>query len=167
MQICLLRHAIAADLSPDILRDEDRPLTKKGVEKIRLGALGMARMGLRFDRILTSPILRARQTAEIVAEALKADDLLTLAKELGFGFSCQAVCGLLERGNFGDSVLLVGHQPDLGMLGGWLLGGNDLPLRKGALALIEVLGAPEPRSGVLHWLLAPRQLRALGSGSWK
>jgi phosphohistidine phosphatase len=166
MEIGILRHAIAEDRALG-LRDDERALTEDGAQRMREAARGMRALGLRFDRIWTSPLARARQTAEIVAEALEAHDVLEEIDELGHAFSRENMVGRLSSAGASDRVLLVGHQPDLGELISYLLTGSDdvyVPLKKGALCLVETDGPVEPGAAALIWLLAPKHLRALGKG---
>ncbi len=172
MKLYLLRHGIAADLGTGgVVRDEDRPLTDEGRAKMRQEARGMRNLELSLDLILTSPLLRARQTAEVVAEVLELESKLILADALAPG--CGFVSGVgkhaeiyqeLSAHQF-ESALLVGHMPDLAELASALLSGNRqlaIEFKKGALCAIEVASIPPHAPGTLCWLLAPRQLRLIG-----
>jgi len=165
MQLYILRHAIAvARGTPEYEgRDDERPLTDDGIKKMEAAAEGMKEIGLTFDRIYTSPILRARHTAEIVADELKAKKILEHADELGNDFSCDAALELIRRAGADEKILLVGHQPDLGELAQFLLLGRfglHISLKKGALMRIDFDGEVVPGEGTLMWLLEPGHLRA-------
>ncbi len=164
MEVYLLRHAIAVDRgTPEYEgRDDERPLTKEGIKKMKSAAVGMARLDLRFDCIWTSPIPRAKHTAEIVANALDAEDLLEEHEELGHGFSCEALLRLLQGASRSERILLVGHQPDLGEFASYLLTGDNrlrISYKKGALLRIDFDDTPAAGAGTLAWFLEPGQMR--------
>ncbi|MCX7013633.1 MAG: phosphohistidine phosphatase SixA [Candidatus Sumerlaeota bacterium] len=166
MEIYLLRHAIAANRDPGKYpRDEDRPLTGRGAARQREAALGMARLGLEFDRIVASPLARARQTAEIVADVLRAKDKLEINGLLGFEFSMEALDRWLSGMPADSRILLVGHEPDMGELAAHWTGANPLPFKKGALCKIVFSRAPEARGGAIEWFLEPGHLRAIGGAA--
>jgi len=166
MNIHLLRHAIAVERgTPGFEEDALRPLTRLGRSKMEAAARGMERLGLAFDEILSSPYVRARETAEIVAATLRHPGDITFLDELG---AERDPADLIDRltgpGTGGGSLLVVGHEPFLGDLAGLLLNGIALPLRfkKGGLCRISL---PQPSmygDPVLDWHLTPRQLRMLG-----
>jgi phosphohistidine phosphatase len=171
MEIYILRHGIAADLGEDgAMSDGDRPLTKKGREKMKEEAEGMRRLGLEFDLIFTSPLLRTRQTAEAVAEVLGLEEKVIVAEALapgrGFvrGVNKKSPIFLEVGAQEFERALVVGHQPDMSELASVLLTGNrdlGVEFKKGALCAIEVASLPPNGPGVLRWLLTPRQLRLL------
>lgn len=145
MRLHLLRHGIAEDAVPG-QRDADRALTPEGIRKMRKAVRGMRRVVPRLDRILSSPLKRARQTADLVAEAFALEVEPCEALSLG-GDPWEALKGLE------GSVLLVGHEPGLSALAGG--GPGRIEFRKGALARVDL------PSGRLVWLLTARQLRSL------
>ena len=168
MNLYLLRHGIAAaGDEPGIESDHERPLTPKGVKRMRKAAKGLRRLGIEFDAILTSPLIRARQTAEIVAEALSLQSELQEISALAPESSVDNLLLGLTRFQTREDLLLVGHQPLLGQIAAFLLRGKDkshfdMPLKKGGLCRIEIDSIPPSKPGTLHWLLAPKQLRLLG-----
>jgi phosphohistidine phosphatase len=173
MLLYLLRHGVAADRIPGGFADDaDRLLTDRGREKLQLEALGMRALGLRFDRIFTSPLLRARQTAQVVAGAYGIEDeiLVTQALAPGGGFSqvlhAQSPLVRVLNNHTFESALLVGHEPDLSELASLLLTGSaglNVQFKKGGLCAIAVESLTKPALNELLWLLAPRQLRALAA----
>jgi phosphohistidine phosphatase len=165
VKLFFLRHGIAEDYSPTG-RDADRRLTAEGLTEMDAVGAGMAALGLRFDLLLSSPKVRARQTAEIAAAALGQGEQLKLEAALGHG------CGLIELREIladvdGKSrVLLVGHQPDLSENIGALIGGGCVQMKKASLACLEVERI-EPGGGELRWLLPSKQLAQLGAATGK
>jgi phosphohistidine phosphatase len=165
MRLYLIRHAIAEDAA-DSGADADRALSAEGRGKMRRVAEGLAALEVRLDLVLTSPLLRARETAAIVAPRLGSPvevlDLLAPGGDPG------AIVAALRRHRALDAVALVGHQPGLGELASLLVAGSPstspLPFKKGGVACLEVDLAGGSRRGVLEWFLTPRQLRTLGKG---
>jgi phosphohistidine phosphatase len=162
MKIHLLRHGIAAGLGQENnFRDEQRALTPEGLAKMRRAAQGLGRLNIDFDVIASSPLIRARQTAEIVAEALKFSQPLDEWGELVPEGPVDAVLRRLNEFRECESVLLVGHQPSIGCLAAHLIFGDarvSLPFKKGAVFCVQV-SDPPPWSGELLWMLPSRMLR--------
>ena len=162
MNIHLLRHGIAAALGQENnFRDEQRALTPEGVEKMRQTAQGLKRLQVGFDMIASSPLIRARQTAEIVAEALKFRPPLDEWDELVPEGAVDAVLRRLHEFHECKSVLLVGHQPSIGCIASFLVFGDarvSLPFKKGAVFCVQANGPP-PWAGELLWMLPSRMLR--------
>ena len=122
MNLYLLRHGMAAaGDEPGIESDHERPLTPKGVKRMRKAAKGLRRLGIEFDAILTSPLIRARQTAEIVAEALSLQSELQEISALAPESSVDNLLLGLTRFQTREDLLLVGHQPLLGQIAAFLL----------------------------------------------
>lgn len=165
MKLYFLRHGIAEDESPSG-RDADRRLTAEGVTEMEAAAAGMAALGLRFDLLLTSPKVRARHTAEIAATALGQGDQLQLEPALGYGCGLSELREILSEVESKTRVLLVGHQPDLSLNIGALIGGGRVQMKKATLAYLEV-SRVEPGSGELRWLLHASHLALLGGASNK
>jgi len=165
MNIHLLRHGIAAAIGQENnFRDEQRALTSEGIEKMRQAGLGLKRLQVDFDVIASSPLIRARQTAEIVAEAVKFRQPLDEWDEL---VPEGAVDGVLQRlRDFREckSVLLGGHQPSIGCIASYLVFGDarvSLPFKKGAVFCVQA-STPPPWIGELLWMLPSRMLRQIG-----
>ncbi len=170
--IFLLRHGIAADLGVGgVIRDADRPLTPEGRVRLQVMAAGMRRLDLKINLIFTSPLLRARQTAEVVADVLKLQHKVKVIETLSPGRGLVgAESGradlFIELGAHTFArALLVGHQPDLSEVASFMLTGNrnlNIEFRKGGLCAIETTSIPPRGPGLLRWLLQPRQLREIG-----
>lgn len=138
MRLFLLRHGEAApsEQYPD---DHLRPLTDKGREQIKEMAEELAEMGTSFDVIVSSPCVRAYQTAEIVADALKERDKMFVDDMLAPGCTLGDILEILERNRQFESILCVGHEPDFGQIASELLFLDEpRPLRKGEMVEIEI-----------------------------
>jgi phosphohistidine phosphatase len=168
MDLYLLRHGIAVN-AEDLPTGADRPLTDKGVKRMRKAARGLRRLGMKFEAILTSPLARAHQTATIVAETLGREAQISVSEALKPDGSADELLSSLKDYNGCASVLLVGHEPLLGETVSYLLGAKKtsnikIGLKKGGLVLIEVDSLPPRNPGTLHLMLGPKILRRLGAG---
>ena len=157
MELYLLRHADAGNPTAWDGPDERRPLSDKGEKQAdRLGRF-LAGIGFQADAIVTSPKVRAAQTAKIVAErlGLPVGEDERLAGELSIG----ALEAILR--DAGDPVrpVIVGHDPDFTELVAILCGAARVPMKKGSLARIDVARPLEPGGGTLRWLVPPDLLR--------
>jgi phosphohistidine phosphatase SixA len=152
----LLRHADAGDAEAWQGDDDLRPLSEKGVRQSERLGLHLALARFDPDLILTSPKLRASQTADIVANALgksvNSDD------RLGEHVGLATVEKLLKDHRGPKQPVLVGHDPDFSDLLATLVGAPTLPMKKAALARIDLVIGLEPGGGVLRWLLPPDAL---------
>jgi phosphohistidine phosphatase len=164
--ILLVRHAKAeARSSPGLgaKKDARRPLTDAGRKRMRRAAKALRRLVPAVDVIASSPLIRARETAEILAG--RYDDLAVVdLTPLSPGGSERALLGWLREQRQDAVVVLVGHEPDLGLLASWLLSGKRsafAPLCKGAACLIRFAEAPVAGGGVLEWILTPKLLDKL------
>ena len=123
-------------------------------------------MELEFDVWLSSPFVRARQTAEIVATAYRARNQPELVPDLAPDGSPRRLIRRLKGKHAAvENILLVGHEPYLGDLAGFLVSGQaglPLALKKGGLCLLSAEALAEGPCATLEWLLTPRQLMALG-----
>jgi phosphohistidine phosphatase len=163
MNLYLLRHAIAAPRGASgYALDSKRPLTAEGAKKMRRVAKGMLALELSFHHILSSPFVRAHQTAEIVADVFKATEELKLSKNLTPSGNPEAL--LREVHSLpkpADDVLLVGHEPYLSRLISQLVTGqpdHDVTMKKAGLCLLTAETLRDDRCATLEWLLTPRQL---------
>ena len=157
IELYLLRHAHAGDPMAWDGPDEDRPLSDKGEKQAdRLGRF-LAGIGFQPDAIVTSPKVRAAQTAEIVALRLGVPVGVDarLAGSLGIG----ALESILRDAGDPARPILVGHDPDFTELVAILCGASRAPMRKGALARIDAERPLEPGGGTLRWLVPPDLLK--------
>jgi phosphohistidine phosphatase len=158
MELYFLRHAIAADEGPEGTGDAGRPLTKEGSAKMKAAARGLHKLGLQLDALLSSPLVRAHATAEIVARELGPE--LRLTDALAPGCDIAQILGLLGEHRAAERVMFVGHEPDFSTIVGGLTGGSRVELKKGGLARVDI-EVLEEGAGTLVWLLTPKQLRAV------
>jgi phosphohistidine phosphatase len=158
MHLYLIRHAAAASLDEaGVEGDAERPLTEAGRKQCPRVAQALRRLGVKLEYLLTSPLLRAKQTAEgIVGAWGEGAPAVTLCEELAPGNKKRKlVREVLALG--AESVALVGHNPDLSELVGWLIGdkGVSIDLAKAGVACIEFQGSPGKGSGTLAWMVNP------------
>lgn len=163
IELYLVRHAIAAERGPKYPDDRLRPLTPAGSKKFAESVPGLIAMGVAIDIALTSPLVRARDTAMLLAAGLKAKPAIVELEALAPGGRPQAVIEAIKtHAKRHRRLALVGHEPDLGELAARLLGARgNVEFKKGGVCLIEVDGATPGGPGTLRWLLTPRALRAL------
>jgi phosphohistidine phosphatase len=160
--IHLLRHAEAEDVSPSG-RDADRRLTDDGRKRMKTVARAIAKLDAGYDVILVSPLLRSRQTAEPVAQACGFDKALSETKALGPNADPVDVLRELARLKSG-AALLVGHQPHLGRLFGFLVSGRsdvEVPMKKAGLAAFETGSDPSLGRAELKLYLPPKLMEEL------
>jgi phosphohistidine phosphatase len=151
MKLYFVRHGIAEEGNG--IDDAARKLTKEGIEQLRTSAKVMATLKIKPAHIYTSPRVRARQTAEIIGEALGIP--VEIREEVNFSFSLRAVESLVS----GDDVMFVGHEPSFSDTVGELTG-SQVVMKKGGLARVDVY-SHMPLRGALVWLIAPRVFMAL------
>ncbi len=157
MKLYLLRHASAEDTARS---DAARELTKEGKEEARLAGAALAKLGAKPDHIFTSPLVRARQTAEQAGKALKFDGYVEVLAELENGHSADQLLKALKPYSDAKELLLVGHMPDLAGHLAALIGAEDagnLALGKGSVACVE-LEQLRAAAGQLKWLMRQKQL---------
>jgi phosphohistidine phosphatase len=161
-EIYLIRHGLAEGRGEAWPDDTKRPLTERGVERLRRSARGLARLGVSWDVVLTSPLVRARQTAEAVASVFEPRPHIVAIESLAPGGTYQAVLADLEKQSRRVSIALVGHEPDIGELASRLAGSRQpIPFKKGAVCRIDVDTVPPDGPGALRWFLTPKIMRAL------
>jgi phosphohistidine phosphatase len=169
MNIYILRHGIAVEPgTPGYENDSARPLIPKGERRLREAAAAMLKMELSFDLILSSPFLRARQTAEIAAEELKLKKRLEFFDGLVPGGNPKALIHALnELKPAPENVLLVGHEPYLSRLISLLVSGHadaaTIEMKKGGLCKLEAVELRHGQCARLAWLLTPSQMELMAS----
>jgi phosphohistidine phosphatase len=161
-ELYLVRHGLAAERGEAWPDDSKRPLTDDGMSQMRKAARGLARLGLTLDVVLTSPLVRARQTAEILAGALEPRPPLVTVDSLAPEGNYAAIVADLEKYERKTRIALVGHEPALGELAARLVGSrHPIEFKKGGVCRIDVEDIPPSGPGDLRWLLTPKILRAL------
>ncbi|HTI32467.1 MAG TPA: histidine phosphatase family protein [Miltoncostaea sp.] len=159
MRLMLMRHGIAEDAGPDTgYRDEPRALTDEGRARMAQAAEGLRALGVEASLVLTSPLVRCRQTADIVAAALGVAPVED--PRLRPGMELEDLADALSLHPGADPVLVCGHNPDLPHVVADLTGGGTVDFRKGSLAVLDV-EAVAPRGGRLRGLYPPSALRAI------
>lgn len=163
MILGLLRHGVAEDASAATgYRDEPRALTEEGRRRMLREARGIRHVGVTFDVVLTSPLTRCEETAQIVSDALGAP--LRRIERLSPGVELDRLLEVLFEYPDAQSVLVCGHQPDMGLITAELIGGGDIEFKKGALAIVDLTDM-RPRGGVLRGHFPPSVLRRMGAST--
>jgi phosphohistidine phosphatase len=164
LQLYLIRHGVAAERGKEWPDDSKRPLTPDGIARLRKSARGLDAIGVSFDQIVTSPLVRTRQTAEVLSEELKGKPPIVSADALAPAGSAAAVMQELARHVRHARVALVGHEPNLGELAAQFIGARaPLEFKKGGMCRIDFDVLPPKGSGALRWFLPPKVLRKLGA----
>jgi phosphohistidine phosphatase len=164
-QLYVMRHGIAvARGDPNFQDDDKRPLTPEGKKKLREIAKGLLRLGLGVDSVISSPLVRASETATIVAEILCPRVKVEFSDYLRPGGSLQALVTALGKRGEHRSVLVVGHEPDLSEGVAKLIGNSraNFQFKKGGCCRIDFEKFPPRPPGTLVWWLTPRVMRKIG-----
>jgi phosphohistidine phosphatase len=162
VDVYFLRHGVAVEPEQWAGGDFDRPLTGKGIERMQREARAIRRIVGDLDAIVTSPLARAKTTAQIVAAQHDRVKAPVEDERLGGGFGVDHLAAILDEHQECATILLVGHEPSLRAVIGALIGRASVEMKKGALAGIEVRDASSPR-GTLICLIPPKVLAAAGS----
>jgi phosphohistidine phosphatase len=162
MELYLIRHGIAAERGEEHPDDSKRPLTSKGIASLRREAKSLNALGVTFDQIITSPLVRTRQTADILAEALQGKPPVATSDSLAPAGTPAAVIQELNKHARKARVALVGHEPNLGELAARLIGAKrPLEFKKGAICRLDFEVLPPKGVGQLRWFLPPKVLRQI------
>jgi phosphohistidine phosphatase len=160
----LVRHAVAAERGDEWPDDSKRPLTERGIARFREGLDGLLEMDVAIDEVFTSPLVRAKQTADLLVAALDPRPSLKTLDALAPGNSPASVMTQLAKAAKRRRIALVGHEPDLGELAAHLIGAQrPLPFKKGGICRIDLEGLSSKRAGSLIWFVPPKVLRKLAS----
>jgi phosphohistidine phosphatase len=165
MRVILFRHGPAAGRDPKRWPDDSlRPLTSLGAQLIRAVAEGLTRIEPGIEQIVSSPFARARQSARVLADVLDTGEIEEMDALRPEGPVTDILRFLSSRVS-DRSLVLVGHEPDLGALAGLLLWGSptSLPLKKAGACLIRFEGVPREGAGRLGWFLPAKLLRNTGT----
>ena len=161
-ELYLVRHAIAAERGSEWPDDTKRPLTERGITRFKEVVKGLHRLDVEIDEIFTSPLLRAHQTAELLAAGLEGKPSIKVLEGLAPGHPAATVMTQLAKVARRRRIALVGHEPDLGELAAHLIGaGRALPFKKGGVCRIDVGSLSSRRAAALVWFLPPTVLRGV------
>jgi phosphohistidine phosphatase len=161
-ELYIMRHGIAVARGSHFEDDSKRPLTPVGKKKVKEIANGLKRLGVGLEWVVSSPLVRAVETAEIVAESLAPNVPLDFCDALRPGGSAEALVTFLARYPNRKRVLVAGHEPDLSMLAARLIGAGrhtNLAFKKGGCCLVEFDQMPPKSPAQLIWWATPRLLR--------
>jgi phosphohistidine phosphatase len=163
MKLYIVRHAIAVPHGAPGVKDDDRPLTEEGVRKMRQAAVGLSVLGWTPDLMLSSPLIRAKQTAEILVEVLGKEIRQKTVPSLAPSGSRRELYREINSYR-GKNLMLVGHQPSLGEIAGeicWNSAEVFLEFKKGGAGAIELESTKNIPKGQLVALLTPAILRKM------
>jgi phosphohistidine phosphatase len=162
LELYLIRHGIAADRGEEYPDDSKRPLTSAGIKRLQREARALDTLEVGFDHIIASPLLRTKQTADVLAESLKSKPTVTTSDSLAPAGTPAAVIQELGRHMRKGRIALVGHEPNIGELAGRLIGARvPLEFKKGGICRIDFDVFPPKGTGQLRWFVPPRMLRAV------
>lgn len=161
MKCYFLRHGIAEEPESWSGTDFNRPLTRDGRERLEREAKAIQGLQLGIECIVTSPLLRAKHTAQIVGERLDLRSNIVEDPRLAGGFNLERLGAILNAHAGADTILLVGHEPSMSLTIGRAIGGGSVELKKAALAGVEIEDRASA-AGVLLCLIPPKVLVALG-----
>jgi len=168
MELLIVRHGIAqARGAAGVASDFERPLTADGRSRTRQAAEGLRALGYKPDRIGTSPLRRALETADILAQVLCPEVAVEQCGFLGEGADTEDVARWLKESRE-QTVLVVGHMPDVADIASGFLSRRsllDMTFKKAAVCCVSFQERPAPGEGRLEWMLQPRHLRALADAT--
>lgn len=162
-EVYLIRHGIAAERGEEYPDDSKRPLTSRGIARLKQEAKALDKLEVVFDQIIASPLLRTRQTADVLSESMKSKPPVTTADALAPAGTPAAVIQELGKHMRKGRLALVGHEPNLGELAGRLIGARaPIEFKKGAVCRIDFEVLPPKGMGQLRWFITPGMLREIG-----
>ncbi len=159
MRLYFFRHGLAHTPDDPTFPDHLRALTDEGIIRTRRAARVLRMLDLDPERLYSSPLVRARQTADILGQTLGV--AVQVRDELAPGFNMGALEALTHDLGTDDEVLLVGHEPDFSEMVAELTDGCHVEMKKGGLARVDV-DSYHPLRGSLIWLIAPKIFDQLG-----
>ena len=164
MNLYLIRHAIAEEENASG-EDSQRELTDKGAKKMRLIAKGLRTLGIEFDRVLTSPYIRAQQTAEILADVFKMKKSVSVSENLTPMGDPDLLLAEINENYTVNSLAIVGHEPYLSTLVSLLTADGapvEMTFKKGGICYLSTDDLHHTRKATLEWLLTPGVLVEIG-----
>lgn len=161
IELYLIRHGLASERGREWPDDAKRPLTPSGISKLRKEAQALEAIQVAFDQIISSPLVRARQTADVFAEMKNKPPVMT-SDALSPAGTPAAVTQELAKHLRKGRIALVGHEPNLGELAAFLIGAHSsLEFKKGGICRIDFDVPPARAAGMLRWFVTPKILRKL------
>ena len=161
-ELYLVRHAIAAERGEEWPDDAKRPLTERGMARFKEVAKGLNGLDVAIDEVFTSPLIRAKQTADLLAAGITGKPTVKLLDALAPGHTAVQVMSQLAKSAKRRRIALVGHEPDLGELAAHVIGARRaLPFKKGGICRIDVASLSTKAAGTLVWFVTPKILRKL------
>ena len=163
-ELYLIRHGLAAAAGENYPDDTKRPLTSRGIQRMKSAGKALVSLDVVFDVMLASPLVRTRQTAEALASAFREPPPIVNAPSLAPGGTHNAIVEELgKQSHRRKKIAIVGHEPGIGELAARLLGVRKaVEFKKGAICRIDVTALPPTGNGQLKWFLTPRILRKIG-----
>ena len=162
LELYLIRHGVAAERGDDYPDDSKRPLTTAGISRLRKEAKALDAMDIGFDHIITSPLVRTRQTADAFAETLKTKPSVSQSDALAPAGTPVAVIQEIGKHSKKGRIALVGHEPNIGELAARLIGAKaPLEFKKGAICRIDFDVLPPKGTGQLRWFVTAKMLREI------
>lgn len=163
LELYLVRHGIAAARGDEFPDDSKRPLTSEGIALLRKQAKALDALGIGFDHIITSPLVRTKQTADVFTEFLASKPSISSSDSLAPAGSPAGVFQELAKHARKGRIALVGHEPNLGELAARLIGSKTpLGFKKGGICRIDFEVLPPKGVGHLRWFITPKMLRKIG-----
>jgi phosphohistidine phosphatase len=163
LELYLIRHGIAAERGDEYPDDSKRPLTTEGIAALRKEVKALDALAIGFDHVITSPLVRAKQTAEVFVQHSSSKPSLSTSDALApAGSSASVVQEIVKQARKGR-IALVGHEPNLGELAARLIGSKaPLEFKKGGICRIDFEVLPPKGIGHLRWFVTPKMLRRIG-----
>jgi phosphohistidine phosphatase len=163
LELYLIRHGIAADRGDEYPDDSKRPLTAEGIASLRKEVDALEALGVTFDHVITSPLLRAKQTAEVFAQHLPSKPSVSNSDSLAPAGSFAAVVQDVVKHARKERIALVGHEPSMGEHAARFIGSKTaLEFKKGGICRIDFDVLPPKGTGHLRWFVTPKMLRKIG-----
>jgi phosphohistidine phosphatase len=163
LELYLVRHGVAAERGDEYPDDSKRPLTRQGIARLRKEAQALETLGAGFDHIIASPLVRTKQTADVLAQHMTSRPSVSTSDSLAPAGTPAAVLHELGKHMRKPRIALVGHEPNIGELAARLIGSRvPLDFKKGAVCRIDFEVFPPKGTGHLRWFVTPKMLRKIG-----
>jgi phosphohistidine phosphatase len=162
-ELYLIRHGLAAERGENYPDDTKRPLTTRGIQRMKRAGKSLVALDVSFDVILTSPLVRTRQTAEALASSFRDLPPIVNAPSLVPGGTHNAIVDdLAKQSHRRKRIAIVGHEPGIGEFAARLIGSrHPIEFKKGAVCRIDLDSIPPSGPGDLRWMLTPKILRSI------